>query len=87
LTLSYSKVFLLRTANNASLPFCLDECSEKMYTCFLPIWYTHLSKQCSQGCQIFLGTIYQNGENIPTKMTTKYSKWPQNAPNDHKIIP
>jgi hypothetical protein len=34
-----------------------------------------------QGCQIFLGTIYQNGKNIPNepkiyKMILKYTKWP-----------
>jgi hypothetical protein len=32
-----------------------------------------------QGCQIFLGTTYQNGG--------KYTKWPQNIPNGHYIIP
>jgi hypothetical protein len=52
-----------------------------------------------QGCQIFLGTRYQNGEkytkwpqNIPNdlkiyQMTTKYTKWPQNIPDSHKIFP
>jgi hypothetical protein len=30
-----------------------------------------------QGCQIFLGTKYRNGD--------KYTKLPQNIPNDHKI--
>jgi hypothetical protein len=35
-------------------------------------------KYCQeQGCQIFLGTVYQNGE--------KYSKLPQNIPDVHKI--
>jgi hypothetical protein len=34
-----------------------------------------------QGCQIFLGTMYQNGKNIPK--TTKYAKWKQNRPNGH----
>jgi hypothetical protein len=43
-----------------------------------------------QGCQIFLGTTYQNVKNIPNnhkifKMATKYTKWPQNIPNGHKI--
>jgi hypothetical protein len=32
-----------------------------------------------QGCQIFLGTIYQNRK--------KYTKLPQNKPNVHKNIP
>jgi hypothetical protein len=32
-----------------------------------------------QGCQIFLGPKYQNGE--------KYTKLPQNTPNCHKIFP
>jgi hypothetical protein len=32
-----------------------------------------------QGCQIFLGTKYPNGG--------KYTKWPQNIPNGHKIFP
>jgi hypothetical protein len=31
-----------------------------------------------QGCQIFLGPKYQNGE--------KYAKLPQNMPNGHKIF-
>jgi hypothetical protein len=31
-----------------------------------------------QGCQIFLGTKYQNGE--------KYTKLPQNKTNGHKIF-
>jgi hypothetical protein len=35
------------------------------------LWLTH------QGCQIFLGTTYQNGE--------KYTKWHQNVPNGHEI--
>jgi hypothetical protein len=30
-----------------------------------------------QGCQMFLGTTYQNGE--------KCTKWPQDIPNGHKI--
>jgi hypothetical protein len=38
-----------------------------------------------QGCQIFRGTTYQNGENLPNdhkiyQMVVKYSKWPQNIP-------
>jgi hypothetical protein len=33
----------------------------------------------AQGCQIFLGPEYQNGEN--------YTKLPQNIPNGHKIFP
>jgi hypothetical protein len=32
-----------------------------------------------QGCQIFLGPKYQNGE--------KYIKLPQNVSNGHKIFP
>jgi hypothetical protein len=36
-----------------------------------------------QGCQIFLGTTYQNGEKC-TKLP-KYTKWTQNIPNGHKI--
>jgi hypothetical protein len=31
----------------------------------------------SQGCQIILGTIYQNGG--------KYTRWPINIPKGHKI--
>jgi hypothetical protein len=43
-----------------------------------------------QGCQIFRGTIYQNGENIPNdhkiyQSALKYTKWPENGPNGHKI--
>jgi hypothetical protein len=34
-----------------------------------------------QGCQIFRGTIYQSGENVPNnhkiyQSATKYNKWP-----------
>jgi hypothetical protein len=32
-----------------------------------------------QGCQIFIGLKYQNGE--------KYTRLPQNIPNGHKIFP
>jgi hypothetical protein len=32
-----------------------------------------------QDCQIFLAPKYQNGE--------KYTKLPQNVPNDHKMFP
>jgi hypothetical protein len=43
-----------------------------------------------QGCQIFLGTTYQNGKNIPNghkiyQMATKYTIWPQNIPYGRKI--
>jgi hypothetical protein len=39
-----------------------------------------------QGCQIFLGTRHQNGENVPNchkicKMAIKYFQWPQQRPN------
>jgi hypothetical protein len=37
-----------------------------------------------QGCQIFLGTTYQNGKKY-TKMTTKYTKWQENIPNASKM--
>jgi hypothetical protein len=35
-----------------------------------------------QGCQIILGTTYQNGEKI-YQITIKCSKWPQFIPNGH----
>jgi hypothetical protein len=43
-----------------------------------------------QGCQIFRGSIYQNGENIPNDHKTyqnviKCNKWPENGPNSHNI--
>jgi hypothetical protein len=36
-----------------------------------------------QGCQIFLGIIYQNGDIY--QIATKYTKWPYNISNGHKI--
>jgi hypothetical protein len=44
---------------------------------------------CVQGCQILLGTTYQNGKNIPNfhktyQISTKHTKFPQNIPNFHK---
>jgi hypothetical protein len=36
-----------------------------------------LPATCDQGCQIFLGTKFQNGK--------KYTKLPQTIPNVHKI--
>jgi hypothetical protein len=36
-----------------------------------------------QGCQIFLGSIYQDGKNIPNDQ--KYTKWPHNMANVHTI--
>jgi hypothetical protein len=43
-----------------------------------------------QGCQIFLATTYQNGENIPNEhkiyqMSTRCAKWPLHRLNDHKL--
>jgi hypothetical protein len=43
-----------------------------------------------QGCQIFLGTTYQNGENIQNdykiyQMAIKYFQWQLNRPNARKI--
>jgi hypothetical protein len=47
-----------------------------------------------QGCQICLGTIYQNGKNIPKwpqiipkghAGIIQYAKWQYNRPNGHKI--
>jgi hypothetical protein len=35
------------------------------------------SRGPNQGCQIFLGTLYQNGENIPNDN--------KNIPNGHEI--
>jgi hypothetical protein len=42
------------------------------------------------GCQIFLGTTYQIGKNIPNghkiyRMATKCDKWPKIGPNGHEI--
>jgi hypothetical protein len=44
-------------------------------------WESYLT--AVQGCQIFRGTIFQNGENIPKY--TKYTNVPLNIPNGHKI--
>jgi hypothetical protein len=45
---------------------------------------TPLALTVTQGCQIFLGTIYQNGEKY-TRFTTKYTKLPQTILNGRKI--
>jgi hypothetical protein len=44
----------------------------------------------SRGCQIFLGTTYQKGKNVPNghkiyQMAIKYLKWTLNVRNGHKI--
>jgi hypothetical protein len=41
----------------------------------LKLTFIYIGAHVPRGCQIFLGTKYQNGEN--------YTKWPQNIPNDH----
>jgi hypothetical protein len=38
----------------------------------------------NQGCQIFLGAIYQNGEKI-RQAAAKCRKWPYHIPNNYKI--
>jgi hypothetical protein len=43
--------------------------------CYTP--RTRTIRYYIQGCQIFLGTTYLNG--------SKYTKWPQNIPNCHKM--
>jgi hypothetical protein len=42
----------------------------------------------TQGCQTFLDTKYQKGENIPKlplnyRMAMKYTKWQKYIPNGH----
>jgi hypothetical protein len=37
-----------------------------------------------QGCQIFLGTKYQNGKKYTKYVTVKYTKMPKNKPNGSK---
>jgi hypothetical protein len=37
-----------------------------------------------QGCQIFIGTKYQNGGKI-YQIAIHYTKWSQNIPNGRKI--
>jgi hypothetical protein len=44
--------------------------------CFLPGRSLQTSLTAIQGCQIYLGTTYQNGE--------KFTKLPQNITNGHK---
>jgi hypothetical protein len=44
----------------------------------------------SSVARLFLAKSYQNWKNIPNdrkiyQMTIKYTKWPQNISNDHKI--
>jgi hypothetical protein len=51
---------------------------------------SHAFTAPQQGCQIFLGATYQDGENIPKdrkiyQLAVKYTKWPQNVPNGHKM--
>jgi hypothetical protein len=43
--------------------------------CDFENYFKYSSHISEQGCQIFLGTTYQNGE--------KYTKGPQNLPNVH----
>jgi hypothetical protein len=43
-----------------------------------------ISLHLRQGCQIFLGTTYQNGKEI-YQIIIKYTNRPQNVPRSHKI--
>jgi hypothetical protein len=59
-------------------------------TAEFPSGYLDSSQRLGQGCQIFRGTIYQNGENIPNdhkvhQSSINCTKWPENLPNDNKI--
>jgi hypothetical protein len=45
------------------------------------LWFIELSLGSAQGCQIFMGTFYQNGENLYQK-TIKYTEWPQTIPKE-----
>jgi hypothetical protein len=38
-----------------------------------------------QGCQIFLGPIYQNGGKYTQLPQNRYNKWPQNISNGRQI--
>jgi hypothetical protein len=51
-----------------------------------PNLFSKLSACEKEGCQIYLGTIYQNGENIPNGHKIYQSAIrPENGPNGHKI--
>jgi hypothetical protein len=79
--------FAEKMKNKIALP---DECQDNSFiklpiaisSYFLPRNLNDFhqgSSQCTarQSCQIFLRTTYQ--------MTAKYTKWPRNIPNSHKI--
>jgi hypothetical protein len=49
---------------------------EKMEKNGMQIFKGLVRSSANQGCQIFLGTTYQNGEKYTYQMTTKYNNWP-----------
>jgi hypothetical protein len=74
--LTFFRLFfnLFRTKFTKSDLQNLPHRKEKIESFLLEFSTTYI---CMQGCQIFLGPKYQNGE--------KYTKLPQNIPNGHKI--
>jgi hypothetical protein len=78
------------TGNNAYVGFCLSG--------IVSVWFVSVNLASflvshgnhNQGCQIYLDTIYQNGgkfTKLPEhyQMVVRYTKWPLNTPDDHKI--
>jgi hypothetical protein len=56
----------------------------------LQLQYVCRDHSAPQGCQIFLGKTYQNGENLPTyhniyQMSIKYTKWLFSRPNVYNV--
>jgi hypothetical protein len=77
------------------VPRHADMCIQETENETVPFWHVSTrgdvltlaskSSLCvTQGCQIFLGTIYQSGKNTPNDY--KITKWPQNIPNGRKIL-
>jgi hypothetical protein len=66
--------------------YILEYCTKKICMATMTIAKPPAAKNTwtGQGCQIFIRATYQNNEKY-TKMTIKYSKWPQNIPNVGKL--
>jgi hypothetical protein len=74
--LKFSNDFLLLSKH-----FILDYSLHKNVAAFAKPFVRSFT--CLQGCQIFNGATYQNGNNIPNDH--KIHPWPQNIPNGSKI--
>jgi predicted esterase len=65
----------VRVVDELDVPDLADQVRHFLLDLALALGGNVMIASFSQGCQIFLDTMYQNGENFHSLMALKYTKW------------